>query len=78
VDIEVADSLPDGWRFWLDWLRLIAPQNTTEMQMLEADAGRNLGYVRAVGRRRSNAPLFDPVVTIPPEYAKRPLTRDAR
>ena len=25
LDVEVADTLPDGWRFWLDWLQLIAP-----------------------------------------------------
>jgi hypothetical protein len=77
VDVEVADSLADGWKFWRDWLRLIAPANTTELQMLEADAGRNIGYVRVVGRRRADAPLYDPVVTISPEYTKQPLMRDA-
>ena len=65
MDIEVADTLPDGWRLWLDWLRSIAPDNATEIRALEADAGRNLGYVRVVGRRRAEAPLYDPVVSIP-------------
>src|SRR5437879_4392304 len=23
LDIAVADTLPEGWRFWLDWLRLV-------------------------------------------------------
>ena len=68
LDIEVADTLADGWRFWLDWLRLIAPENATEIRALEADAGRHLGYVRVVGRRRADAPLTDPVVSVPTQY----------
>lgn len=32
VDIEVADVLSDGWRLWLDWLRLVAPDNGTEIR----------------------------------------------
>jgi len=75
LDIEVADTLADGWRFWLDWLRLIAPENATEIRALEADAGRNLGYVRVVGRRRTEAPLYDPVVSIPAQHTKKPLLR---
>ena len=55
LDIEVADTLPDGWRLWLDWLRLVAPDNATEIRALEADAGSYLGYVRVVGRRRAEA-----------------------
>src|SRR5215472_7412263 len=27
VDIATADVLPDGWRLWIDWLELIAPEN---------------------------------------------------
>jgi SAM-dependent methyltransferase len=76
VDVVLADTLPDGWRFWEDWLKLIAPQNVTEIRALETDAGRHLGYVRAVGRRRAEAQLFDPFMTMPPEYARKPLLRD--
>jgi hypothetical protein len=75
VDVEVADTLPDGWRFWLDWLRLVAPDNATEIQALEADAGRHLGYVRVGGRRRAEAQLSEPVVSLPAHYDKRPLLR---
>jgi cyclopropane fatty-acyl-phospholipid synthase-like methyltransferase len=75
VDVEAADTLPDGWRLWLDWLKLIAPQNTTEIQALEADAGRTLGYVRVVGRRRSEPALPEPVVSVTTEYKKQPLRR---
>lgn len=76
VDIAVADTLPEGWRFWRDWLRLIAPQNDKEIQALEVDAGRHFGYVRAIGHRREEAQLFDPHVSLPIEYSKKPLRRD--
>lgn len=75
LDIEVADTLPEGWRFWRDWLRLIAPDNVTELRALEADSGSHLGYVRVVGRRRAAAQLMEPVVSLPARYEKRPLLR---
>jgi hypothetical protein len=75
LDLEVADTLPDGWRLWLDWLGLIAPDNVAEIQALEADAGTHLGYVRVVGRRRADAQLTDPVVSVPTQYRKTPLLR---
>lgn len=75
VDVAVADALPDGWRLWRDWVRLAAPANEVELRALEADAGRHLGYVRAVGRRRAGAELFDPLLTVPAEYAAKPLRR---
>jgi SAM-dependent methyltransferase len=75
LDVTLTDTLPDGWRFWLDWLRIIAPQNAVEIGALEADAGSWLGYVRAVGRRRADAPLYDPAISVPMEYTSRPLLR---
>jgi hypothetical protein len=42
---------------------------------LEADAGRHFGYVRAVGRRRAEAQLFDTLMSVPVEYSKQPLLR---
>jgi SAM-dependent methyltransferase len=78
VDVRVADTLPDGWRFWLDWLKLVAPANEKERRALEADAGRYLGYVRAVGRRRADAQLFDPLMSLPAEYSRQPLLRIER
>jgi hypothetical protein len=53
----VADTLPDGWQFWRDWIKLIAPANEKEIRVLETDAGRYFGYVRAVGHRRAAAQL---------------------
>ncbi len=74
VKVEAADTLPDGWRFWVDWLKLVAPDNTAEVRALEADAGGYLGYVRVVGRR-AEAPLWDPAVSVPAQYVKKPLRR---
>lgn len=82
VDIEVADTMPDGWKFWLDWQRTIAPDNATEIEAIEADAGRNLCYVRLVGRRRGETPLDehawpDTLRSFPPQYIKKPLLRES-
>ena len=49
LDVEVADTLPDGWRFWLDWLRLIAPDNATE---IAGAGGRSRPLPRLRPRRR--------------------------
>jgi cyclopropane fatty-acyl-phospholipid synthase-like methyltransferase len=75
VDVELADSLADGWRYWRDWIQLVAPENTTEIDAIEADAGRNLGYARVVTRRREGVELAEPVVTVPMQYARQPLLR---
>jgi SAM-dependent methyltransferase len=75
LDVGVADTLPDGWRYWRDWLRVVAPDNAVEIGAVEADAGATLGYVRVVGRR-SDAPLDDPVVSIPAWYVAAPLLRE--
>src|SRR5207244_5538699 len=44
MDIEVADTMPDGWQRWLDWHRAIALDNHLEISALEADRGAFLGY----------------------------------
>ena len=75
LDIEVADTLDDGWQFWRAWLQAVAPDNAVEIAALEADRGRHLGYVRAIGRRRLDAPLYEPIVSIPAEYTEKPLLR---
>ena len=49
--------------------------NATEIRALEADAGSHLGYVRVVGRRRADAQLMEPVVSVPMQYVKKPLLR---
>ena len=78
LDIEVSDALHEGWRYWLRWQEVVAPGNAVELQALAADKGAYLGYVRAVGRRRADARLDEPIVSIPTEYTKRPLLRARR
>lgn len=80
MDIELADTMPEGWQVWLDWHRVVAPDNATEIKALEADAGRYLGYVRLVGRRRGQVKLEeycwpDTLRSFPPQYTKKPLLR---
>jgi len=77
LDIEVADTLQDGWRFWREWQTEVAPDNTVEIQAVEADRGRYLGYVRLVGRRRATARLDEPIGSVPHAYVKKPLLRGA-
>jgi SAM-dependent methyltransferase len=78
MHIEVADIMPDGWKRWLDWHRIVAPDNTAEIRALEADRGSYLGYVRLVGRRRTDVQLEEPVVSVPTQYTKQPLLRSDR
>src|SRR5262249_14504122 len=75
LDIERADTLPDGWQFWLAWHHAIAPDNAAEIAALDADRGRSLGYVRVVGRRRADVQLEGPIVSVPTQYTMRPLLR---
>ncbi len=77
MKIEVADTLPDGWRLWLDWHRVVAPGNEAEITALEADRGDYLGYVRLVGRRQGHVDLDEPIVSVPAQYTKKPLLRRA-
>jgi ubiquinone/menaquinone biosynthesis C-methylase UbiE len=75
VDILRADSMPEGWKFWLEWQKFIAPDNRAEIQALEADAGEYLGYIRCIAQRRPDATL-DPVLTsVPVEHTPTPLLR---
>jgi len=71
VRVEVADTMPDGWRRWLDWQRLVAPDNGVEIDALTADAGRTLGYVRAIARRTGEPD--EPISTVPASYTAHPL-----
>jgi SAM-dependent methyltransferase len=77
MDIEVADTMPEGWKLWRDWHKAVAPDNAAEIEALEADRGRTLGYVRLVGRRREDASLEEPIVSVPAQYTRRPLLRGA-
>ena len=75
MDIELADTMPDGWQLWRDWHLAIAPDNLAEIQALEADRGSYLGYVRLVGRRLAGVQLEEPIVSVATQYTKKPLLR---
>jgi SAM-dependent methyltransferase len=81
LEIDVADNMPDGWQRWLEWQYAVAPDNAAEIQALEADAGRNFGYIRVVGRRQSGVKLEeycwpDTLRFFPTQYTKKPLLRE--
>lgn len=80
LDIDLADTMPDGWRLWLEWQRAVAADNIAEIGAVEADKGQYLGYVRLVGRRREDAKLEeycwpDTLRSFPPNYTMKPLLR---
>jgi hypothetical protein len=75
--VETADTLSDGWRLWRRWIAEVAPHNQVEIQALDADRGSFLGYVRLVGRRRDDARLDEPIVSVPIEYQPKPLLRSS-
>ncbi len=76
VTVEVADDMPDGWQAWLDWQRVSCPENTVELQAIEADQGRTMGYVRAIARLRPEARLEAPITSISMEYKRQPVLRE--
>jgi SAM-dependent methyltransferase len=75
VDVVAADSMPDGWQFWLQWQRVVAPENLVEIRAVESDRGSYLGYIRAVGRRRPDVKIDDVIQQIPANYDAQPLLR---
>lgn len=74
VTVELADSLENGWQYWLDWQHVVCPENSGELDTIVADRGRNLGYIRVVSRR-TDYPLHDPIQSIPMKYSPQPLLR---
>src|SRR5436190_9171898 len=75
INVDLADSMPDGWQFWVDWHRAIAPDNAVEIKALETDRGAYMGYVRMVGHVRQGITLAEPIVSVPTQYSKKPLLR---
>jgi SAM-dependent methyltransferase len=82
VDVQLADTMVAGWQKWLEWQTTAHPENNQEIETVQLDRGRYLGYMRVVGRRRADAQLVDycwpdPLRTmIPPSYQRVPLLRD--
>ncbi len=53
-DVQTADWLQDGWKFWAHWDRVCEEAGGVkgDAEMVETDAGRNLGFVRVVATLR--------------------------
>jgi len=75
VDVELADAMPEGWRFWRDWHLSVAPDNRIEIEALEADAGEYLGYTRIVANRKHDVIIEEPISSIPGEYVRQSLLK---
>ena len=75
MEIELADTMADGWQHWLAWHQVVAPGNETEITTLQTDHGRYLGYVRIGGRRRVQVILADHIESVPAQYTRKPLLR---
>lgn len=73
LKVEVADTLTDGWLWWQKWHQSIAPDNRIEIEALQADGGRYLGYVRVIGRKDQNVQDEEPLLSITTQYTKNPL-----
>ena len=56
VNVELADILPDGWRHWAQFDKAVqasgAAKFPSEAEVVETDAGRYLGFVRMIARRK--------------------------
>ena len=56
VDVEVADSLPDGWNLWMKWETTAKAsglwQRNGDIDLLTADGGEYFGFTRIVARRK--------------------------
>ncbi len=75
VEIEAADTMEEGWRLWLDWHRVIAPDNEAEISALMADKGEYLGYLRVAARRKGGVEIEAPIESVPSEYVRKELLR---
>jgi hypothetical protein len=68
-DWVIASASGGAHALWLtEWL-------TTALDLRPGMRVLDIGYVRLVGRRHSQARLADHIVSVPTEYTKKPLLR---
>ena len=60
---------------WLDWHRVIAPDNAAEIRALEADAGSISATFESWAAAGPTTPLPEPIVSVPTQYERKPLLR---
>ncbi len=55
VNVQYADTLPNGWQHWLHWLEVALANgyrsSPEEAEMVRRDAGRYLGFTRLVAQK---------------------------
>jgi len=57
VIVERADTLPEGWKLWLQWKRARRAAGDesaalqSDIRVLEADGGRYMGFIRMIAER---------------------------
>jgi cyclopropane fatty-acyl-phospholipid synthase-like methyltransferase len=83
VDVEFAESMPEAWRIWSHWQRHHAPENVSEFEMIERDAGRTFTYNRLIARRRAGVELQpycwpDGNFTLPHAYERKEISSGSR
>jgi SAM-dependent methyltransferase len=63
VDVTIVDEMPDGWKHWRDFEIEIerAGKNRfpSAAEALDADQGRYIGFVRAIGTRKEGGSPFN-------------------
>jgi len=67
VDVSVADTLAEGWRYWRDFELALerADKNLfpSAAEALDEDKGRYIGFIRLIGLRKPGPPganIYDP------------------
>ncbi|MGA1820809.1 MAG: hypothetical protein ACMUHU_07375 [Thermoplasmatota archaeon] len=60
MELELAEPFPNGWDLWIRWHEFLdlyghrnRPHEASELQTLLKDNGEYLGFIRMVGKRRS-------------------------
>jgi hypothetical protein len=81
MEIDLADTMPDGWRLWLDWHKVIAPDNESEITALK-DHYPNLrswgNLIRECALFSTKAPPRSPLHFELGRWHRRSSHRDAR
>ena len=69
VEVAVADTLPDGWKYWRDFEIALEGAGKNRFpsvaEALDADEGQYIGFVRVVGRGNeggASVNLYDPAL----------------
>ena len=76
VDIEVADTLADGWRLLAGLAQGDRAGQRGRDPGARGGSGPHLGYVRVVGRRRPGIDLGEHVTSVAAKYVPAPLLRE--